>query len=77
MTPFDRALEDQALRDAAEAYALRRGEPGTSEYRAAWLRFRRRFDALDDAERAHTRHTRTTTASEPARAQIHERESAR
>lgn len=47
-TPFDRALEMRALREAAEAYAAKRGEPGSPSYRAAWLKFRQRFQSMEE-----------------------------
>lgn len=46
--PFDRALEALQHSRTAEAYALQHGEPGTSEYRAAWLRFRQEVRTSDD-----------------------------
>jgi hypothetical protein len=51
-TAFDQALEQRALREAAEAYATRHGEPGSPAYRAAWLRFRQRIRTLDDLRAA-------------------------
>jgi hypothetical protein len=47
-TPFDRALELRALREAAEAYAGQRGKPGSATYRRAWLTFRRRIRSMED-----------------------------
>jgi len=47
-TAFDQALENQALGEAAEDYALHHGNPGSPEYRAAWLRFRQRVRTVDD-----------------------------
>jgi hypothetical protein len=47
-TPFDDALAAQALSDAADAYARRRGNPGTPEYREAWMRFRERIKTIAD-----------------------------
>lgn len=46
--PFDRALELRALAEAAEAYAARRGEPGSANYRRALLAFRQRFQTLEE-----------------------------
>lgn len=50
-TPFDTALQYSDLIDAAEEYALTHGDPGTPEYRVAWLRFRRRIRTGDDLHR--------------------------
>ena len=47
-SPFDRALANREMTAAARAYALRHGHPGTAEYRAAWLRFRRRIRIADE-----------------------------
>jgi predicted RNA polymerase sigma factor len=59
-TAFDQALEERALREAAEDYALKRGKSGSPDYDAAWLRFRHRIRTLDDLERwrASTRYRR-------------------
>lgn len=46
--PFDRSLETRELLAAAEEHALRRGEPGTAAYRAAWLEFRQRVRTIED-----------------------------
>lgn len=63
-TPFDRALELRALREAAELYAGQRGKPGSASYRSAWLTFRRRIRSMEDLRR-----WRTSTArrGRPAR----------
>lgn len=50
-TPFDRALETRELTAAADAYALRHGQPGSLAYRAAWMRFRHRINTIDDLRR--------------------------
>ena len=50
-TPFDRALELRALREAAEVYAGQRGKPGSASYRSAWLTFRRRIRSMEDLRR--------------------------
>jgi len=65
-TAIDQALEYQALREAAEDYTRTPGNPGSPEYRAAWVRFRYRIRTLDDLERwqASTRYRRG--AVEPA-----------
>jgi hypothetical protein len=62
-TAFDQALEERALREAAEDYALKRGKPGSPDYDAARLRFRRRIRTLGDLERweASTRYGRQAT----------------
>lgn len=49
--PFDTALERTELAQAARAYALHHGEPGSAGYRAAWLRFRRHIQSIEDLER--------------------------
>jgi hypothetical protein len=49
--PFDRALELHDLDEAAEHYASRYGKPGSDDYRAAWLRFRKRVRTAEDLER--------------------------
>jgi hypothetical protein len=49
--PFDRSLEARGLNEAAHAYARRQSEPGTPEYRAAWLRFRERIKTFGDLQR--------------------------
>jgi hypothetical protein len=51
-TPFDEALEQRELREAAQAYASRYGELGTPAYREAWFRFRERIRTSDDLRRA-------------------------
>ena len=50
-TAFDQALENQALREAADDYAQEHGNPSSPEYRAAWLRFRRGVRTVDDLRR--------------------------
>lgn len=50
-TPFDRALELQALGQAADAYAARHGEAGSASYRTAWLAFRQRIQSMRDLRR--------------------------
>jgi GAF domain-containing protein len=47
-TPFDRSLEMGRLTVAAEEYAEGHGEPGSSAYLAAWLRFRRQVRTAED-----------------------------
>jgi hypothetical protein len=49
--PFDRALAQQALRVAADTYAVRFGTPRSAAYRAAWLKFRQRIRTLEDLHR--------------------------
>lgn len=51
-SPFDRALEQREFERAAVAYASARGAPGTPEYRAAWLYFRRRVQTGENLRRA-------------------------
>lgn len=60
---FDRSLELRELRRAAEAYAARRGEPGSASYRDAWLRFRRRIPSIEDLQRIRTASARTTSSA--------------
>jgi phage terminase Nu1 subunit (DNA packaging protein) len=50
-TPFDTALQVSDLREAAEEYAVHHGEPGTPEYRVAWIRFSQRIRTGDDLRR--------------------------
>jgi GAF domain len=47
-SPFDRALETGELHSAAQEFALQHGEPGTLEYRSAWIRFRQRVRTRDE-----------------------------
>lgn len=66
-TPLDRALELRALREAAEAYAAQRGEPGSASYRRAWLTFRQRIQSTEDLRRLRAAAaTRTPPAQEHA-----------
>lgn len=51
LNPFDRALELQALADAADAYASRYGDRGSDSYHTAWLKFRHRVQSLADLRR--------------------------
>jgi hypothetical protein len=51
-TPFDRALESRRRSIAAEEFARQHGEPGSPEYRAAWLRARRAGDLPDAGRRS-------------------------
>lgn len=53
-TAFDQALENHALLEAAEHYALQRGGPRSPEYRAAWIRFRSQIRTIDDLNRWRT-----------------------
>lgn len=50
-TAFDNALELNELAREAKAYASRHGEPGSADYRAAWLRFRQKVQSVDDLQR--------------------------
>jgi hypothetical protein len=45
-SPFDRALQTRALMTATDEYASRYGEPGTTAYQAAWLRFRKHVGTI-------------------------------
>jgi hypothetical protein len=49
-TAFDSAIETMRLRQAADEYASRYGDPGSFEYRAAWIRFRTRVQNWEDLE---------------------------
>jgi GAF domain-containing protein len=51
-SPFDRALESRRRITAAEDFALQHGEPGSREYRAAWLRARQQGDFADAGRRS-------------------------
>lgn len=71
LTAFDRALELLALGQAAEAYASRRGDPGSAGYRRAWLSFRRRFHSLQELrEWRASAASRTQTAGGPRVTQL-------
>src|SRR5262249_8433592 len=48
--PFDRALEARMLAVAAEAYAARRGAPGSRAYRRPWRQFRGQVRTVGDLE---------------------------
>jgi len=54
-SPFDDALEHRELARAAEVYASTRGGPGSPEYRAAWLQFRRKVKTIEDLRSARAR----------------------
>ena len=47
---FDDALTAVDLYNAATAYALDCGIPGTTEYRAAWLKFRGHIKTTEDLQ---------------------------
>ena len=64
-TVFDRALELQELRRAAEAYASRHGDVGSVRYRAAWLRFRQRVQSIDDLQRMRAKAARIKPLRDP------------
>ena len=64
-TVFDRALELQELRRAAEAYASRHGDVGSVRYRAAWLRFRQRVQSIDDLQRMRAKAARIKPRRDP------------
>jgi hypothetical protein len=51
---FDRALELHDLDEAVQAYASRSGAPGSSDYWAAWLRFRTQIRTTEDLRRLRT-----------------------
>jgi hypothetical protein len=62
-TPFDDALEQRDLREAADAYASQYGESGSGAYREAWLRFRRRIRTLEDLRQMRAATRRRTAQS--------------
>ena len=66
-TPFDKSLEARALREAAETYALGRGDSGSPEYRAAWLRFRQRIKTIEHLQSWRASAARRQTREPPGR----------
>lgn len=60
-SPFDIALVNHAVYGAAIDYARQVAPPGTPEYQAAWLEFRRSVRTPEDLARWRREHRDTAT----------------
>ena len=69
LNPFDQAVSLRILSEAADDYASRYGQRGSSPYRVAWLRFRRHIQSIDDLHRMRAQAARPSVRTQAKRTQ--------